>query len=64
MKQTEVSTSSAEGEVQALASTEVLADYVKTLRESSCLPTPTIELRCDNTAAIVLATGEGTWRTK
>ena len=30
MKQTEVSLSSAEGEVQALASTEVLADYVKT----------------------------------
>ena len=64
MKQTEVSTSSAESEVQALASTEMLADYVTTLRESLCLPTPTIELRCDNTAAIVLATGEGSWRTK
>ena len=64
MKQTEVSTSSAESEVQALASIAVLADYVKTLRESLCLPTPTIELRCDNTAAIVLATGEGSWRTK
>ena len=64
MKQTEVSTSSAESEVQALASTDVLADYVKTLSESLCLPTPTIELRCDNTAAIVLATGEGSWRTK
>ena len=64
MKQTEVSISSAEGEVQALASTDVFADYVKTLRESLCLPTPTIELKCDNTAAIVLATGEGSWRTK
>ena len=64
MKQTEVSTSSAGSEVQALASTEVLADYIKTLRESLCLPTPMMELRCDNTAAIVLATGEGSWRTK
>ena len=64
MKQTEVSMSSAESEVQALASTEVLADYIKTLRESLCLPTPMMELRCDNTAAIVLATGEGSWRTK
>ena len=40
MKQSEVSLSSAESEVQALASTEVLADYIKTLRESLCLPTP------------------------
>ena len=64
MKQTEVSTSSAESEVQALASTEVLADYIKTLRESLCLPTPMMALRCDNTAAIVLATGEGSWRSK
>ena len=56
--------SSAESEVQALASTEVLGDYIKTLRESLCLPTPIMELRCDNTAAIVLATGEGSWRTK
>ena len=62
MKQTEVSLSSAESEVQALASTEVLADCIKTLRESLCLPI--MELMCDNTAAIVLATGEGSWRTK
>ena len=64
MKQTEVSLSSAESEVQALASTDVLADYRNTLRESLCLPTPGVELKCDNTAAIVLATGEGSWRTK
>ena len=44
--------------------TGVLADYVSTLRESLCLPTPTMEIRCDNTAAIVLASGEGSWRTK
>ena len=62
MKQTEVSVSTAESEVQALASADLLADYVKTLRESLCLPTPTIEIRCDNTAAIVLSTGEGSWR--
>ena len=43
MKQTEVSLSSAESEVQALASTEVLAEYIKTLRESLCLPTPVME---------------------
>ena len=34
MKQTEVAMSTAESEVQALASVEILADYVKTLRES------------------------------
>ena len=33
-------------------------------RETLCQPTPVIELRCDNIAAIVLATGEGSWRTK
>ena len=43
MKQTEVSVSSAESEVQALAGTEVLADFIKTLGESLCLPTPVIE---------------------
>ena len=64
MKQTEVSVNTAESEVQALASADVLADYVKTLRESLCLPTPMIEIRCENTAAIVLSTGEGSWRTK
>ena len=64
MKQTEASLSTAEGEVQALASTEVLAEYIRILRESLCLPTSVIELKCDNTAAIVLATGEGSWRTK
>ena len=42
----------------------MLADYIKTLRESLCLPTPKVELKCDNAAAIVLATGEGSWRTK
>ena len=64
MKQTEVSISSAESEVQALASTEVLVEYIKTLRESLCLPTPVMKIMCDNTAANVLATGEGSWRTK
>ena len=63
-KQSIISTSSAESEVQALANTACLADYVKSLRESLRLPTPTIELRCDSTSAIVLATGEGSWRTK
>ena len=64
MKQSTISSSSAESEVQALASTETLADFVKTLRESLCLPTKSVEIRCDNTAAIVLATGEGSWSTK
>ena len=62
MKQTEVSMSSAESEVQALASTEVLAEYIKTLRESLCLPTPVMKILCDNSAANVFATGEGSWR--
>ena len=63
-KQTEVSRSSAESEVQALSMTAVLAEYITTLRESLCLPTPSVEIRCDNRAAIILATGEGSWRTK
>ena len=50
--------------MQALASTETLVDFIKTLRESLCLPTKSVEIRCDNTAAIVLATGEGSWKTK
>merc|ERR1711942_108429 len=57
MNQTEVSTSTAESEVQAVTSTDMLADYIMTLRESLCLATPTIELRCDNNASIVLASG-------
>ena len=64
MKQTESSISTAESEVQALASTEVMAEYIRTLRESLCLTTPVVRIKCDNTAAIVLATGEGSWRTK
>ena len=63
MKQSEVSVNIVESEVQALASADLLGDYVKTLRESRC-PTPTSEIRCDNAAAIVLSTGEGSWRTK
>ena len=64
MKQSVTSLSSAESEVQALAMTGVLADFVSTLRESLCLTTSLVEIRCDNTAAIVLATGEGSWKTK
>ena len=64
MKQTESSISTAESEVQALASTEVMAEYIRTLRESLCLSTPVVRIKCDNTAAIVLATGKGSWRTK
>ena len=64
MKQSATSLSSAESEVQALAMAGVLADFVSTLRESLCLPTQVMEIRCDNTAAIVLASGEGSWKTK
>ena len=64
MKHSRVSSSLVESEVQALAATEKLADFVKTLRESLCLPTKTVEIRCDSTAAITSATGEGSWKTK
>ena len=64
MKHTDSAISTAESEVQALASTEVLAEYIRTLRESLCLPTSVVRGKCDNIAAIVLATGEGSWRTK
>ena len=64
MKQATISGSSAESEVQALASTGTLGDYVKTLRESMCKPTPVVELICDSGAADVLARGGGSWKTK
>merc|ERR1712240_217341 len=64
MKQTESTISTAASEVQALASTEVMAEFIRTLRESLCLSTPVVMIKCDNTGAIVLATGEGSWRTK
>ena len=64
MKQTDSAISTAESEVQALASIEVLAEYILTLRESLCLPTSVMRIKCVNTAAIVLAIGEGSWRTK
>ena len=64
MKQTDSAISTAESEVQALASTEVLAEYIRILRESLCLPASVVRIKCDSTSAIVLATGEGSWRTK
>ena len=63
-KQPAITVSTAESEVQAVANTGIVADYVKTLRESLCLPTKEVKLRCDNTVAIVLSTGEGPWKTK
>ena len=63
-KQTTVARSTADSEVQAVATTEILADYIKALRESVCLPTPVLRMKCDNAAAIILSTGEGSWKTK
>ena len=54
----------AESEVHACACTSNIADYIKELRESLCLPTPNVEIRCDSEAAITLATGEGSWKTE
>ena len=51
--------STTDSEVTAMAATANLGEYVKALRESMFLPTPTFELTCDNRAAIVLAGGEG-----
>ena len=47
-----------------MAATCILAEYVKALRESVGLPLFEVMIRCDNRAAIVLASGEGTWKTK
>ena len=63
-KQAKSVLNTAESEVYACACTTNMADYVKELRESLCLATPTMEIMCDNKAAIVLATGEGSWKTK
>ena len=62
-KQPKSSLSTADSEVHACAATAIIADYVKELRESLCLPTPNLEIRCDNRAAVILATGEGSWKT-
>ena len=63
-KQPKTVLNTAESEVHACACTSNIADYVKELRESLCLPTPNVEVKCDNEAAIILATGEGSWKTK
>ena len=63
-KQPKTVLNTAESEVHACACTSHIADYVKELRESLCLATPNIEIKCDNEAAIILATGEGSWKTK
>ena len=63
-KQAKSVLSTAESEAYACACTTNIADYVKELRESLCLPTPMMMIKCDNKAAIVLATGEGSWKTK
>ena len=63
-KQPQVAKSTADSEVTAMAATAILGDYVKSLRESLVIPTTTFELECDNRAAIVLGTGEGSWKTK
>ena len=63
-KQPKTVLNTAESEVHACACTSNIADYVKELRESLCLPTPNVEIRCDSEAAIILATGEGSWKTK
>ena len=63
-KQAKTVLNTAESEVHACACTSNIADYVKELRESLCLPTPNVEIKCDSEAAIILATGEGSWKTK
>ena len=42
MKQTDSAIRTAESEVQALASTEAPAEYIRILRESLCLPTSVV----------------------
>ena len=46
-KQVKTVLSTAESEVHACACTTNIADYVKELRESLCLPTPNMEIKCD-----------------
>ena len=63
-KQPQTTKSTTGSEATAMAATCILAEYVKALRESVGLPLSEVRIRCDNRAAIVLATGEGTWNTK
>ena len=62
-KQPQTAKSTTDSEAIAMAATCILAEYVKVLRESVCLSLSDVRIKCDNRAAIVLATGEGTWNT-
>ena len=60
----QISRSTTDSEATAMAMTLTLVDYVKALRESMCMRTGPGVIKCDTKAAIVLSTGEGTWKTK
>ena len=49
----------ADSAVAAMAPTAILGELVNVLRVSMMIPTPIVEIPCDNRAAIVLAIGEG-----
>ena len=56
--------STADSEVTALAGSVIVGEYVKALLESMLIPIHCISVKCDNRAAIVLSSGEGSWKTK
>ena len=64
LKQSIVSSGTAESEVQAMPSTAMFGESLQALLGSLGIPTPRMEVKCDNKAAIVLTTREGSWRTK
>jgi hypothetical protein len=63
-KQPQVAKSTADAEVTALSATLGMAENVKALLCSMRVPVELINVMCDNKAAIVLSTGEGSWKTK
>ena len=63
-KQAQVPKSTADAEVTALSASLNIAENGKALLCSMRVPIEIINVMCDNKASIVLATGEGSWKTK
>ena len=63
-KQPQIAKSTADSEITAAASSAILGQNIRALLESMLVNVGPFDLLIDNKAAIVLATGEGSWKTK
>ena len=63
-EQPQIARSTTDSEATAMAMNLNMIDFVISLQESMSVMAGPGLIKCDNKAAIVLATGEGTWKTK